>query len=262
MLEGRTALVTGAGRGIGRGIALALAAAGADVAVNYRRDADAAEEVVGRIRALGRRAVAVQASVTDPAEIERLCATVSAELGPVDLLVANAGIASRGHSVLDSSPEEFELLMATHAFGTVRLAQSLLPAMRERPRADIVVISSSEVAFMRPNCAPYNAAKAALEAVALTLAKEEVANGVRVNIVAPGLVDTDMGRRLVRAALGKEEVAELDAEQPLGRVCRPEDVGAVVRFLVSGEGEMVTGQRIVVDGGATSPTVAHERAAA
>ncbi len=259
MLEGRISLVTGAGRGIGRGIALALAEAGADVAVNYRRDADAAEEVVGRIRALGRRAIAVPASVADPEEVEALCTTVAAELGPVDLLVANAGIASRGRTILESPPEEFELLMATHTFGLVRIVQRLLPAMRESARADVVVISSSEVAHMRPNCAPYNAAKAALEAVAMTLAKEEIAHGVRVNVVAPGLVDTDMGRRLVEAALGKDEVAELDAEQPLGRVCRPADVGAVVRFLVSADGEMVTGQRIVVDGGVASPTVAHER---
>jgi NAD(P)-dependent dehydrogenase (short-subunit alcohol dehydrogenase family) len=98
-------------------------------------------------------------------------------------------------------------------------------------------------------------AKAALEALALTLAHEEIANGVRVNIVAPGLVVTDMGSKLVKAKLGLDDMAQLDAGQPLGRVTRPEDVARVVRFLASNDAAMVTGQRIVVDGGAdASPT--------
>jgi NAD(P)-dependent dehydrogenase (short-subunit alcohol dehydrogenase family) len=145
--------------------------------------------------------------------------------------------------------------MATHTFSTHRLAQRLLPGMRARPRGDIVAISSSEVAKMQANGAPYNMAKAALEALALTLAKEEVANGVHVNIVAPGLVVTDMGSKLVKAKLGLDDIEALDAAQPLGRVGRPEDVARVVRFLVSDAAGYVTGQRIVVDGGAdASPT--------
>jgi len=108
---------------------------------------------------------------------------------------------------------------------------------------------------MRAYGAPYNMAKAAAEALALTLAHEEATNGVRVNIVAPGLVATDMGDRLVRAKLGRGSVSELDPEQPFGRVTRPADVAEVICFLVSEPGSMVTGQRIVVDGGAAeSPT--------
>jgi NAD(P)-dependent dehydrogenase (short-subunit alcohol dehydrogenase family) len=145
--------------------------------------------------------------------------------------------------------------MATHAFGAHRLAQLVLPAMRERPRGDIVMISSSEVAHMRANGAPYNMAKAALEALAMTLAKEEIARGVRVNVVAPGLVVTDMGAKLVRAKLGLDDASQLDAAQPLGRVTRPRDVARVVAFLASDAAGMVTGQRIVVDGGAdAAPT--------
>jgi NAD(P)-dependent dehydrogenase (short-subunit alcohol dehydrogenase family) len=254
-LAGRVALVTGAGRGIGRGIALELAAAGAAVGVNYRRDAEAAQEVVDAVEAAGGRAVPLQASVTELAEVDGLADAALERLGAVDLLVCNAGIASRGQSIADTDPAEVLRVVATHALGAHRLIQRLLPGLRAAPRGDVIAISSSELAAMRANGAPYNMAKAALEALALTLAHEEVANGVRVNIVAPGLVVTDMGAKLVKAKLGLDDMGELDASQPLGRVTRPEDVARVVRFLASDQASLVTGQRIVVDGGAdASPT--------
>jgi 3-oxoacyl-[acyl-carrier protein] reductase len=254
-LDGRVALVTGASRGIGRGIALALAAAGAAVAVNYRRDADAAEEVVAEVRSGGGRALAIQASVSDQADVDRLADVALAEFGVVDLLVANAGIASRGLSIADTDPSEVVRVMATHTFSTHRLIQRLLPGMRSRERSDVVLISSSELNRMKANGAPYNMAKAALEALGLTLANEEVANGVHVNIVAPGLVVTDMGAKLVKAKLGLEHMEELDATQPMGRLVHPGDIASVVRFLCSPAAAFVTGQRIVVDGGVdASPT--------
>jgi 3-oxoacyl-[acyl-carrier protein] reductase len=249
-LGGRVALVTGASRGIGRGIALELAAAGADVIVNYRRDEAAAREVVAEA---GGAALAIQASMSDPEDVDRLADEALAAFGAVDILVANAGIASRGLSIADTDPAEVARVMATHTFSTHRLAQRLLPGMRSRERSDVVVISSSELNRMKANGAPYNMAKAALEALALTLASEEVANGVRVNVVAPGLVVTDMGAKLVKAKLGLKDMGELDATQPMGRLVQPADVAAVVRFLCGAA--MVTGQRVVVDGGVdASPT--------
>jgi NAD(P)-dependent dehydrogenase (short-subunit alcohol dehydrogenase family) len=254
-LTGRTALVTGAGRGIGRGIALELAAAGAAVVVNYRRDEEAANEVVDRITGSGGQAVAVQASVSEQAEVDALADAALAAFGSVDILVANAGIASRGLSVAETDPAEVLRVMATHAFSAHRLVQRLLPSMRERSRSDVVLISSSELDRMRALGGPYNMAKAALEALGYTLAKEEVGNGVHVNIVAPGLIVTDMGARLVKAKLGLDNMEDLDAGQPMGRLGRPEDIARVVRFLVSDDAGFVTGQRIVVDGGAdAAPT--------
>jgi len=254
-LAGRLALVTGSSRGIGRGIACALGEAGATVVVNYRKDAAAADDVVARIRAVGGEAEAVAASVDDPAAVEAMVSFVRERYGDPDLLVHNAGLASRGLGVVDTTIEELSRVIATHAVAAHQLTRLLLPGMRKAARSDVVVISSSELAFMRANGAPYNMAKAALEAFALTLAKEEAVNGVRVNIVAPGLVATDMGDRLVRAKLDLNSVAELDASQPFGRVCRPEDVARVVLFLVGQDASMVTGQRIVVNGGSdVSPT--------
>jgi NAD(P)-dependent dehydrogenase (short-subunit alcohol dehydrogenase family) len=248
-LAGRVALVTGSSRGIGRGIALMLARRGAAVAVNYRRDADAAAEVVAEIEAGGGRAVALGASLDDPEQVDALARDAVGALGPIDLLVHNAGIASRGLPVAETDRDEVERVMQVHALSIHRLTRLLLPGLRAARRGDVIVISSSEVAQMRANGSPYNMAKAALEAFALTLAHEELQHGVRVNIVAPGLVATDMGDRLVRHVLGASDARSLDDTQPLGRVVRPEDVAEVVCFFASEAASLVTAQRVIIDGG-------------
>ncbi len=245
----RVALVTGGGRGIGRAIALGLAADGCDVAVNYRRDGEAAAETVAAIEGLGRRAVAFPASVDDPREAEALAAAVVAALGPVGVLVHSAGIASRGRTVVDTELDEVERLMRTHVYSAFVLCKHLLPAMRTLPRGDVVFVSSVAARHLAANAAPYNLAKTALEALAMTVAKEERAAGIHVNVVAPGLVNTEMGRRLVKGALGVDDIGTLAAGAPFGRVCRPEDVADVVRFLVSDRAGYVTGQVVAVDGG-------------
>lgn len=248
-LKGRVALVTGGGRGIGRAIALALAGAGADVAVNYRRDHDAARETVAEIEALGRRALMYSASIDRAEDDEAMADAVLSDFGAVDILVHNAGIASRGQSVVDTDPTEIERVWRTHAFGAFLLSKLLVPAMRTRPRGDIVMISSVATVHWGPNSSPYNMAKASLEALAWTLAREERQNGIHVNVVAPGLVETEMGRRLVRGAMGVDDIHALDSRSPFGHVCRPEEVADVVLFLVSEQAGYVTGQKILVDGG-------------
>jgi NAD(P)-dependent dehydrogenase (short-subunit alcohol dehydrogenase family) len=249
-LDGRVALVTGGGRGIGRAIALGLAADGAAVAVNFRRDEASALATVEEITAAGGRAAAFAASVDRYEDDEKMVAAVREQLGPVDLLVNNAGVASRGLTVADTDPSEVDRLWRTHAFGAWALSKLVLPDMRAAPRGDIVMISSAAVVFMAPFSAPYNMAKSALEALALTLAKEERGHGVHVNIVAPGLVDTEMGRRLVKGAHGVDDIHTLDARSAFGHVCSPDEVAQVVRFVVSDASSYVTGQRIGVDGGA------------
>lgn len=245
----RVALVTGGSRGIGRAIALGLAEDGVDVAVSYRRDADAAAEVVAAAEGMGVRGRAYPATLGAPEAAEALAGSVLDDLGHVDILVSNAGVASRGLPVTETDHAELERVIGTHALAAHHLCRLLVPQMRERSRGDIVVVSSIATRLLAASGAPYSMAKAALEAMAMTLAKEELRAGIRVNIVAPGLVDTEMGRRLVRATEGVEDIRTLDERSPFGRVCAPEDVAAVVRFLVSDRCGYVTGQRIAVDGG-------------
>jgi 3-oxoacyl-[acyl-carrier protein] reductase len=248
-LDQRLALITGGGRGIGRAIALGLAEDGADVAITYRRDEESAGATVREIEALGRRAAAYAASVDDYDQCEQMVSKVLGDFGKVDVLVNNAGIASRGQTVADTDPAEVERLLRTHAVGAWACSKLALPSMRTQPRGDIIMISSAATLHMAANSAPYNMAKAALEALAATLAKEERRNNIHVNVVAPGLVDTEMGRRLVKGAAGVEDIRTMDKTSAFGHVCSPEEVAAAVRFLVSDAGSYITNQRIGVDGG-------------
>ena len=247
-LAGRTALVTGASRGIGRGIALALARAGADIAVNYTRDADAAAATVAEIEALGRKAKAYQASVTDEDACAAMIADIESDFGPMSILINNAGIASRGRTVADTDPAELERVIATHALGPHRVSRLALPQLRTHTRSDIIVISSVATLSHSANGAPYNMGKAAGEALALTLAKEEMANGIRVNIVSPSLTVIDMGDKLARAITGQDDIHHLDAKFPFGRVSLPDDVAAAVLWFVSDANPYCSGQKLNIDG--------------
>jgi len=246
-LKGRVALVTGGSRGIGRAIALGLAADGADVAVNYRREAEEAGKVVDEIRKMGRKAQAYGASVDDYEACVAMVAQVREELGPVSILVNNAGIASRGNAVIDTDPAEMARVIGVHALAPFYMSKAVLPQMREQKRGDIIVISSIATLAHAARGAPYNMGKAAGEALAYTLAKEEKHNGIYVNVVAPPLTDTDMGQRLSKAR-GTANIRDLDASAPFGHVCTPEEIANVVRFLVSPQNTYVSGEKISVHG--------------
>lgn len=247
-LKGRVALVTGGGRGVGRAISEQLAAAGASVAVNYNRDRESADETARQIEADGGAAIVVQAAIEDEAADAAMVERVVTELGPISILVNNAGLASRGRSVADTEPGEVAQLLGVHAVGPHHLCRLVLPSMRTCDRGDIVFVSSVATDGMAANGAPYNMGKAAMEALAFGLAKEEVRNGIHVNVVAPGLIETEMGRRLVRAG-GVDDITKLHAMSPYGRVCQPDDVADVVRYLVSDAAGYLNGVRIRVDGG-------------
>jgi 3-oxoacyl-[acyl-carrier protein] reductase len=248
----RVALVTGGGRGIGRGISLALGQAGACVAVNYTKDGAAAEDTVAEILSGGGTAQAFQADIGDPDACARLAAEVTAAFGAPDLVVHNGGVASRGRSVAETPADEIDRLVRIHAIGPHMLTRELLPGLRSRVaavgRADVVFISSIATNSNSAFGAPYNMGKAALEALAFTLTKEEARHGIRVNIIAPGLTVSDMGQRLAKATSGVADITELDSQFPFGRVTRPSDVAEAVVFLCR-PGSTLTGQRIEVDGG-------------
>lgn len=245
----RVALVTGGGRGIGRGIALGLAADGIDVAITYRKDGEAAAETAAEIEAMGRAALAIQGDVTMPEDNTRNVAEVIDRFGGFQILVNNGGIASRGRSVVDTDPGELLRVMATHALGPHHLFSVAVPHLRTHERADIVVISSVATLTHGANGAPYSMGKSAVESLAMALAKEERGNGIRVNIVAPGLVETEMGRRLVKGAAGIDDITSLSDQMPFGRVCQPEDIANAVRFFTSDGAGYITGEKINVYGG-------------
>lgn len=245
----RVALVTGGGRGIGKAVSLQLAKQGHKVAINYRRDEEAAHQTVEEINSEGGESQAFQADVTQYEELNGMVEEVAAQLGPVSILINNAGIASRGLSVADTDPAEPQRVLAVHAIAAHHLCKLVLPMMRTESRGDIVMVSSAATRHNGANGAPYNMAKAALESLALTLSKEEREHNIRVNVVSPGLVETEMGRRLVRATMGIAQMRELDSGSPFGRVCQPDDVASVITFLTSESNSYVTGEVIYVDGG-------------
>lgn len=251
LLQGRIALVTGGGRGIGRAISLALASAGAEVAISYRRDQAAALDTVAEITHGGRQARAYCAQLQIEEDCDALVQQVLTDFGTPTILVNNAGIASRGLSVAETHSSEVVEVMAIHAFAAHALCRLLIPHMRAAERSDIVMISSATTSEPIANGAPYNMAKAALEMLAYTVSREEREHGIRANVVAPGLVDTEMGRRLMRARAGILNISELDGVSPFSHVCKPSEVAKLVAFLVSPANTYMTGARIPFNAGGT-----------
>lgn len=243
--------MTGGSRGIGRAIVLRFAAEGADVAINYANSADAAASVADEVRALGRRAEIYQADVADEAAVNAMCEKAISDFGQIDALVNNAGIGSSAvnrPTVAESTIDQWQLLLGANLWGPIYMSRAMVPHLRKAPRSDIIMISSIAAQSMGPKMGLYSVGKAGMEALAHTLAQEEKANGMRVNIVAPGLVDTDMGRKLVSLLPGSNDMREVDKASSFGFVCTPEDIAATVAHLVSEDGRYITNQRITVSG--------------
>ena len=245
-LAGRVALVTGASRGIGRAIALELAREGADVAVNYRRQAEAAATAVAEIEALGRKALAMQGDISDAGTCLRLVRDAEAALGPLDVVVANGGIASRPGNIADLPVDEWHRVMATDLHGCFYTVKAAVPGMIARRRGVILTVSSIGADLCVPGGAPYYVAKAGVNALTRTLANEVAPHGVRVNAIAPGLVMSDMGERLLNF-VGERLIQSI----PLGRGGEPEEVAKLAAFLASDDAAWITGKVYRIDGGVT-----------
>ena len=236
-LGGRVALVTGGSRGIGRAVALALAEAGADVAVNYREQAAAADEVAGIVRAQGRRAIAVAADVSENAAVTQMVARVEAELGLIGVLVNNAGIALiRGLD--DLTEEEFDLTIRVNLKSVFLCTRAVVPAMRARRWGRIVNISSGAARGPGGIGIHYNASKSGLEGMTRGYAARLVRDGITVNAVAPSLILTDMMR---------ERQQEYERRIPLGRMGTAEEVADAVLMVVGNA--YMTGQTVQLNGG-------------
>lgn len=244
-LAGRRALVTGGGRGIGRAIAIALATAGADVAITFVRNTVTAAQTIDEITALGRVGRSYQGSVAVYADVHWQVEAAVKDLGGLDLVVSNAGTSSTGDPVVETEAAELERMLRVFAFGAHHLSHAAIPHLRRSERSDLIFISSIATDTFPANRAPHSMGKAAVEALAHTLAKEERGRGVHVNIVAPGLVATDMGLNYAR--LSDMDLREREERSPFRHMCTPQEVAEVVVYLACAS--YVNDVRIVVDGG-------------
>jgi 3-oxoacyl-[acyl-carrier protein] reductase len=233
-LSGRNALVTGGSRGIGRAIALALAECGAAVAVNFRTRAEEADAVVQQIRSTGGRAIAIRADVSVGAEVSELMERAARELGPIDVLVNNAGIA-----IEDAGEQTFDRTLAANLKSAFLCTEAVLPGMRARRWGRIVNISSAAARGAGLIGVAYNASKAGLEGLTRGYAARAAKDGVTVNAVAPGPIDTEMAAPLKAGGVA--------SRLPVGRMGEAEEV-AQATILVVGNA-FITGQTIAVNGG-------------
>lgn len=241
-LTGKVAIVTGASRGIGRATAERLGQAGASVVVNYAGSADKAKEVVAAIKAVGGKAVAVQADVSRIADIRRLFDETLARFGRLDILVNNAGT-SLAKPLVETTEEEFDKLFALNAKGVFFTMQEAAKQMADGGR--IVSLTTGGTATGAPGFTTYSGSKAAIEGFSMSLAKELGARGITVNTVMPGATDTEMFAQVAPPEM-KQTVVQMS---PLGRIGQPGDVADVIAFVVSDEARWLTGQCIRATGG-------------
>lgn len=243
MLTGKVALVTGAGRGIGREIALTLAEYGADVIVNYNGSKEKAEEVAAQVKAMGRKAAAVQCSVADFDACGQMISDVLAEFGHVDILVNNAGI-TKDNLVIKMTEADFDAVIDTNLKGTFNTIKHMYRPFLKQRAGRIINLSSVSGVLGNAGQANYAASKAGVIGLTKSMARELASRNITVNAVAPGFIDTDMTQAMTDAA----REATL-AQIPLKRVGTPKDIAETVAFLASDKAAYITGQVISVDGG-------------
>ncbi|MEO0408776.1 MAG: glucose 1-dehydrogenase [Cyanobacteria bacterium P01_A01_bin.135] len=241
--DNKLALVTGASSGIGRGIAQRLAKGGAQVIVNYAHSADKAEAVVKDIEAAGGRAAALQADVSQVAEVRRLFQEVGDRFGPLDILVNNAGVAERG-TIADVTEADYEKIFGVNVRGVLFCLQEATKHVKDGGR--IITISSSVTLYPNPGLAVYAASKAAEKMFTEVLAQEIGDRGITVNSVMPGPTLPGMF-----GSADEETQQQAAALSPFNRLGEPQDIADVVAFLASEEARWITGQHILVNGGAT-----------
>lgn len=237
-------LITGASRGIGAACARRFAQAGWDVAVNYCHSRQQAMELTEELKALGGRAAAIQGDVSQSGQAAEMVAAAEREFGALDALVCNAGVAGVQALLTDLTDEQWRWTAGTNLDGVVYTIRAAVPGMVRRQKGSIVTVSSMW-GITGGSCeAAYSAVKAGVIGLTRAMAKELGPSHIRVNCVAPGVIDTDMN-----AHLSPQDMQALAEETPLGRIGRPEDVAQGVFFLASPASDFITGQVLPVDGG-------------
>ena len=247
-LAGKTALVTGASRGIGQGIATELARLGADIAVNYARDAAGAAETVEAARALGVRAEAFQCDVTRRDDLFGMIEAVDASLGGPDIVVSNS-VEPVTKPLMEVSQQEWSRAMDITCSAFLYLAQAASPVMRRRGAGWLIGVTSLGAQRVLTDYALMGVPKAALEHLMRYLAAELRPHGIRVNAVAPGAVKTAAMKAVRGDALAEERMEMFRATAPARQTAMPSDIGRLVGFLCSPEADLVVGQTLVIDGG-------------
>jgi 3-oxoacyl-[acyl-carrier protein] reductase len=246
-LEGKVALVTGAGSpvGFGRGIALTLAKYGCDIAANDI-DLEGAQKTAADIEALGRKALAIKADITKVAEVKDMVKKALDKFGRIDILVNNAGRTTTPTPFVETPEKNWEIVFNLNIYGTFHCTKAVLPQMIERKKGKIINIASGAGISGMPRCVHYGASKAAIIAFTKGLAKEVIAQGINVNAVAPGVGDTNF---LKTGNFPPGELERAIATVPTRRSTTPEDVGNMVAYLASDLANQIVGQTFLVDGG-------------